>query len=198
MLELHPCILEFEGRKAFVVLPYAEYLEIEEQLQQLDDIRALRQAKDHETDAATTTLSEARAYYDLEHPAERNQMPAETILLAADLTEALESAALQWQRPVNDLIQEAVRQYLATRWREQLEREIDAYEAMHTELWENYPGMWVAIHDGQLVDRDHEKAALYHRVRDRFGRIPVLVRKVKAEPTEEIWLRTPNMGKVSR
>jgi len=30
MHEPHPRILEFEGKKAFVVLPYAEYLEIEE------------------------------------------------------------------------------------------------------------------------------------------------------------------------
>lgn len=48
MLDLHPNILKYEGQKAFVVLPYAEYLEIEEQLQQLEDIRTLRQAKNRE------------------------------------------------------------------------------------------------------------------------------------------------------
>jgi hypothetical protein len=53
MLDLHPNILEFEGRKAFVVLPYAEYLEIEEQLQELEDIRVLSQAKAPEANAPT-------------------------------------------------------------------------------------------------------------------------------------------------
>lgn len=45
MLDLHPNILEFEGRKAFVALPYEEYLEIEEYLQTLEDIWALRKIK---------------------------------------------------------------------------------------------------------------------------------------------------------
>jgi hypothetical protein len=83
----------------------------------------------------------------------------------------------------------------AAYWREQLEQEIAAYEAMQSELWEKLPGMGVAIHDGQLVDQDRDKVELYHRVRDRFGRIPVLMRKVKAVPTEEIWLRTPATGR---
>lgn len=65
MIELHPSILEYEGRKAFVVLPYAEYLEIEEQLQELEDIKALRKAKAREADAPTTSLEEMRAQYGL-------------------------------------------------------------------------------------------------------------------------------------
>lgn len=83
----------------------------------------------------------------------------------------------------------------AAYWRERLEQEIAAYEAMHAELWERLPGMWVAIHDGQLADQDRDKVELYHRVRDRFGRIPVLIRKVKAVPTEEIRLRTLSTGR---
>ncbi len=198
MLELHPNILEFEGRKAFVVLPYEEYLEIEEQLQELDAIRTLRQAKSHEGNVPTVALSEAGVRYSLEHPLGQAQTIIGTIPLAPELTESLESAALQSQRSVNELIQEAVRHYLAARWRTQLEQEITAYEAMHAELWRDLPGMWVAIHDGELVDQDRDKAALYRRTCDRFGGIPVLMREVKAEPTEEIWLRTPSTGRLSR
>ena len=198
MLDLHPNILEFEGRKAFVVLPYAEYLEIEEQLQQLEDIRTLRQAKNREADAPTVTLSEARARYDLEQPPRQEQLPVAAISLTPELTESLESAALQSQRSVSELIQEAVSGYLAARWREQLEQEITAYESMHAELWRDLPGMWVAIHNGELVDQDRDKVALYRRTRDRFGRIPVLMREVKAAPTEEIWLRTPSTGRLPR
>lgn len=65
MINLHPNILEFEGRKAFVVLSYAEYLEIEEQLQELEDIKTLRQAKELEVDAPTISLAEMRANYGL-------------------------------------------------------------------------------------------------------------------------------------
>ena len=65
MINLHPNILEFEGRKAFVVLSYAEYLEIEEQLQELEDIRVLRRAKALEADAPTISLAEMRTSYGL-------------------------------------------------------------------------------------------------------------------------------------
>lgn len=64
-LDLHPNILEFEGRKAFVVLLYDEYLEIEDRLQELKDIRVLRQAKALEADAPPIPLAEMRAGYGL-------------------------------------------------------------------------------------------------------------------------------------
>lgn len=68
MLDLHPNILEFEGRKAFVVLTYDEYIEIEEQLQELEDIKTLRQAKAPEADAPTISLAEMRTSYGLSTP----------------------------------------------------------------------------------------------------------------------------------
>ena len=68
MINLHPNILEFEGRKAFVVLPYDEYLEIEEQLQELEDIKTLRRAKAQEADAPTVSLAEIRTSYGLSTP----------------------------------------------------------------------------------------------------------------------------------
>ena len=85
-----------------------------------------------------------------------------------------------------------------THWREQLEQEIAAYEAMHARLWQELPGMWVAIHKGELVDHGRDKVELYRRVRDLFGRKPVLLREVKAEATEDIWLRTPSTGRLPR
>lgn len=79
---------------------------------------------------------------------------------------------------------------------EQLEQEIAAHEAMHARLWQDIPGMWVAIHDGELVDQDRDKATLYLRIRDRFGRVPMLMREVKPEAAEEIWLRMPSTGRL--
>lgn len=196
MLELHPNILEFEGRKAFVVLPYAEYLEIEEQLQQLEDLMTLRRAKTQDTNAPSMALAEVRTQYELDARAE--QAPVTAGALPQDLAESLASAADQMGTSVETLIQEAIRQYLATRRREQLEQEIAAYEAMHAWLWQEMPGMWVAIHGAELVDQDRDKTALYRRIRDRFGRIPVLMREVKPEAVEEIWLRTPSTGRLSQ
>jgi len=56
MVAIHPNILERDGQKAFVILPYEEYLMLEEELQQFEDLKQLRAAKAEQADAPTTPL----------------------------------------------------------------------------------------------------------------------------------------------
>jgi PHD/YefM family antitoxin component YafN of YafNO toxin-antitoxin module len=56
MVAIHPNILEHDGQKAFVVLPYEEFLMMEEELQQFEDLKQLREAKAEEADAPTMSL----------------------------------------------------------------------------------------------------------------------------------------------
>jgi len=60
MVTLHPNVLERDGKKAFVVLPYEEFLLVEEELQDYEDLKALRAAKAKEATAPTTALAQAR------------------------------------------------------------------------------------------------------------------------------------------
>ena len=60
MVELHPNVLERDGKKAFVVLPYEEFLLVEEQLEAYEDLQALRAAKVKEATAPTVSLAQAR------------------------------------------------------------------------------------------------------------------------------------------
>ena len=48
MVTLHPSILECDGKQAFAVLPYEEFVKIEEELDDLEDIKDLRAAKAEE------------------------------------------------------------------------------------------------------------------------------------------------------
>lgn len=57
---LHPLIIEKEGKKEFVVLPYEEFLQLQEQLEDYEDLKDLRCAKDEERDAPTAPLSEVK------------------------------------------------------------------------------------------------------------------------------------------
>ena len=57
---LTPQILERDGEKQFVVLPYEQFLEVQEALDDLDDIRSLRAAKDAERDEPTVPLAEVK------------------------------------------------------------------------------------------------------------------------------------------
>jgi len=45
MLKLHPEILTKNGRKQFAVLPYEEFLALQERLADADDLLELRKAK---------------------------------------------------------------------------------------------------------------------------------------------------------
>lgn len=60
MIELHPRILEKQGKKEFAVLPYEEFERLTEELADYDDLKELRQAKADAEDAATISLAEAR------------------------------------------------------------------------------------------------------------------------------------------
>ena len=48
MIELHPEIIEKDGKKRFVILPYEEFTAIQQALADADDLVALRVAKKEE------------------------------------------------------------------------------------------------------------------------------------------------------
>ncbi len=60
MVTLHPNILERDGKKAFAVLPYEEFVRIGEELNDFEDLKDLRAAKAEEANAPTTSLASVR------------------------------------------------------------------------------------------------------------------------------------------
>lgn len=60
MLDLHPNFLEQEGKKQFVVLPYSEFVALQEELQDYYDLKELREAKKEEQDAPSISFEEAK------------------------------------------------------------------------------------------------------------------------------------------
>lgn len=59
-MKLHPEILEKNGKKEFVVLPYEEFLAIQERLSDADDLLELRKAKRAEGRKKSIPLAEAK------------------------------------------------------------------------------------------------------------------------------------------
>jgi PHD/YefM family antitoxin component YafN of YafNO toxin-antitoxin module len=60
MIDLHPQVLEKHGKKEFVILPYEDFLKIQEELENYNDLRILREAKDKEGTSPTISLEEAK------------------------------------------------------------------------------------------------------------------------------------------
>jgi len=64
-MTLHPQVIEKEGKKEFVVLPYEEFVRIQEALEDFEDLKELRQAKVEEHAAPTSALAEVKKELDL-------------------------------------------------------------------------------------------------------------------------------------
>ena len=57
-MAIHPQIIEKEGKKEFVVLPYAEFLAIQEALDDYEDLKLLRSEKAASLNEPTRSLDE--------------------------------------------------------------------------------------------------------------------------------------------
>jgi len=109
------------------------------------------------------------------------------------LVEQLEQVAVQRSVEAKELVETAVRAYLRQMEREKIKAEAEAFHSMHAELAEKYQGQYVAIQDGKVVDYDEDFQALHRRIRQRFGRQPVLLRLVETEPERVLTFRSPRL-----
>ncbi|GJM40502.1 MAG: hypothetical protein DHS20C20_07840 [Ardenticatenaceae bacterium] len=76
---------------------------------------------------------------------------------------------------------------------EKMLREVEAYKNMHAQLASQYAGQFVAIHNGQLVDYDVDKDALFFRVKQNFPNKIVLQRQVLGNPDPVLHFRSPRI-----
>lgn len=120
------------------------------------------------------------------------------IALRDDLGIQLLEDAEQSDTSIDQLLNQAVEDFLLNKQRTKIDAEIAAFVKIHPQLWKTRPGQWVAIHNSHLVDADPDRVALYRRVRERYGRVSVLIREVTEEAEQDIWLRTPSTGKMAQ
>jgi len=66
MFEIQHQIIEKDGKKEFVVLPYEEFIRVREELEEFEDLRQLREAKEQEKDAPSCSIEEAKKQLDIE------------------------------------------------------------------------------------------------------------------------------------
>jgi len=74
-----------------------------------------------------------------------------------------------------------------------VDREMEAYLAMHPMLLQNYPGKHVAIYGGQLVDYDDNFSALIARIERDYPNEFVWIAKVEPEPIPTFYHRSPRL-----
>jgi PHD/YefM family antitoxin component YafN of YafNO toxin-antitoxin module len=62
-MKCHHKILKKNGEKAFVVLPYEEFVKVQEALEDYEDLKTLRAAKSKEATSPTTPLLKVRKQF---------------------------------------------------------------------------------------------------------------------------------------
>ncbi|MEW5868471.1 MAG: hypothetical protein AB1894_04290 [Chloroflexota bacterium] len=85
------------------------------------------------------------------------------------------------------LVNEAVRRYLWDLDREKISQETGEYRRQHAQIKAAYLGQYIAMRDAKVVDHDADFAVLRQRVRQRFGRVPVMMILVEEQPATELF-----------
>ena len=106
------------------------------------------------------------------------------------VTQVRKLAAQVGEQP-EALVERAVRQYLRAETQRAIHHEAEAFRAQHTELLCKYPGRYVAMYQGQVVDDDLDQVALLARVEVKYPDLPVLIAQVQSEPEEIYTVRSP-------
>lgn len=91
------------------------------------------------------------------------------------LINEVEQAALHEGRSPEDLLQEAVRKYLASYRQKRILAESKVWYQLPADVRNQFVGLFVALYNGEIVDSDKERISLYERIREKYGRQPVLL-----------------------
>ena len=65
MIELHPEFISKNGQKEFAVIPYEEFLKLQEILEDIEDLRDLRIAEEQDKDSPDYSLEEVKKMLDI-------------------------------------------------------------------------------------------------------------------------------------
>jgi len=63
MFALHPNILERKGKKEFAILPYEEFIKIQEELEDYECLKILREAKSKEQLSETISFKNVKKIF---------------------------------------------------------------------------------------------------------------------------------------
>ncbi|HFE66958.1 MAG TPA: hypothetical protein ENJ93_06820 [Chloroflexi bacterium] len=107
------------------------------------------------------------------------------------------------KRPVDDVLVEVLDQALPPGDEPEItdedvavEREMQAYIALHPMLKEKYLGQHVAIFGGQLIDVDADYGALYERIDVQYPDQFVWLATVEEDPMPTLVFRSPRLEPV--
>ncbi len=123
-----------------------------------------------------------------------------TLSMPEELYVQVERVAVTTRRNVADVILETISHsfepFPVNAARFAMQKEVEAYKALHANLAKSYMGEYVAVYQGQLVDHDSDPVALHERITSKFPNKIVLSRKVQEVAEPILHMRSPRLERI--
>jgi hypothetical protein len=97
------------------------------------------------------------------------------------------------QVSADELAAQVIREHLHTIERTEMDREMEAYAAQHSQILEKYRDRYIAMYHGEIVDHDSDLLPLYLRIDERFPDETVLLKQVKEQVEDIFTIRSPRL-----
>lgn len=114
-----------------------------------------------------------------------------TVTLPEQVERQLTKLARSQAVTTDELVQKAIQTYLQAEASQILEREASAFRTMHQALLEKYPGEYVAIHHGRVIDHAPKLIDIYLRIDEAYPDETILIKQVLAETERVAMVRSP-------
>jgi hypothetical protein len=122
---------------------------------------------------------------------DQSQREMTALSLQPALADEVYQAARHEGRDAAEFLAEAVRQHLAVYRQKRIVAETDAWYQLSAPERNSYAGKYVAVYEGQVIDSDSDRLALYQRIRERLGHEPVLITEGGDQPIPVYRVRSP-------
>lgn len=116
-----------------------------------------------------------------------------TLTISDDAAQRLAKVADTQFTSTDTLAEKAIREFLRAEADRTLERELDAYRAMHAELLRDYANQFVAVRQRRVIDHDHDQLSLYLRVEQEYPDEIILIKQVLPAIEEIYRVRSPKL-----
>jgi hypothetical protein len=117
------------------------------------------------------------------------------INLKTETLNGLAEMANQYGLDADELLNKALKSYRRQLEEIKIEAEKQEYLRQHAQLKRIYLGHFIAMHNGQVIDHDQNFEAIHRRIRQKYGREAILVRRVEEEPDRPLIWRSPRISR---
>jgi hypothetical protein len=120
-----------------------------------------------------------------------------TLTIPDNVYQQAEQVAQTSNRPVTEVLAETLVSAFppldVNSNREAMQREVAAFEIMHSDLWKQYAHQYVAIFQKKVIDHDIDELALVERIDKKYPEAVVLIRQVLPQLPKALVFRSPRL-----